>query len=69
MTLTKRSFAAGRLRNLIAAAAITLSASLFTSIISIGVGTMQSMTLMQQIQKLSRSDGDFRNMNKEQFET
>lgn len=67
-TLTRRSFTASRIRNLIAVSAIALSAALFASVISIGIGTMQSMTLTLQLQKLSRSDGDFRYMNEEQFE-
>ena len=44
-TLTRRSFAAGRVRNLIAVLAITLTAVLFTSITTIGIGTEESMTL------------------------
>ena len=34
----------------------------FTSITTLGMGTIQSMTLTMQIQKGSKSDGDFRNM-------
>lgn len=68
-TLARRSFAAGRARNLIAVLAIALSAALFTSVAAIAIGSMQSMTLAMQIQKGSKSDGDFRYMTAEQFET
>lgn len=67
-TLTRRSFAASRMRNLTAALAIALTAVLFTSVTTIGIGTQQSITLTMQMQKGSRSDGDFRNMNKDQFQ-
>lgn len=66
-TLTSRSFAANRMRNLTAALAIALTAVLFTSVTTIGIGTRQSMILTMQLQKGSKSDGDFRNMTKEQF--
>ncbi len=68
-TLARRSLAAGRARNLIAVLAIALSAALFTSVAAIAIGSMQSMTLAMQIQKGSKSDGDFRYMTAEQFET
>ena len=61
-TLGRRSFAANRLQNLIAVLAIALTAVLFTSVTTIGMGVMESMTLTMQLQKGSRSDGDFRNM-------
>lgn len=67
-TLTRRSFAAGKARNLIAVLAIALTAVLFTSVTTIGMGTKQSMTLTMQMQKGSKSDGDFRNMTAKQFE-
>lgn len=67
-TLTWRSFSASRVRNLIAVLAIALTAVLFTSVITIGMGTNESMTLTMQMQKGSRSDGDFRNMTAEQFD-
>lgn len=66
--LTRRSFAAGKVRNFIAVLAIALTAILFTSITTIGIGTEESMTLTMQMQKGSKSDGDFRNMTEEQFE-
>lgn len=66
--LTRRSFAAGKVRNLIAVLAIALTAVLFTSVTTIGIGAVRSMTLTMQMQKGSRSDGDIRNMNREQFE-
>ncbi len=67
-TLSRRSFAANRLQNLIAVLAIALTAVLFTSVTTIGMGVMESMTLTMQRQKGSKSDGDFRNMTAEQFE-
>ena len=67
-TLTRRSFAAGRMRNLTAALAIALTAVLFTSVTTISIGTQQSMTLTMQMQKGSKSDGDFRNMTEDQFQ-
>lgn len=67
-TLIRRSFAAGKVRNLIAVLAIALTTVLFTSVTTIGIGTSQSITLTMQMLKMSRSDGDFRNMTSEQFE-
>ncbi|MEY8494716.1 ABC transporter permease [Lachnospiraceae bacterium 29-91] len=67
-TLGRRSFAANRLQNLIAVLAIALTAVLFTSVTTIGMGATESMTLTMQLQKGSKSDGDFRNMTAEQFE-
>lgn len=55
-TLAKRSFAANKVRNLIAVLAIVLTTILFTSITTLGMGTIQSMTLTMQIQKGSKSD-------------
>ena len=66
-TLIRRSFAANGLRNLIAALAIALTAVLFTSVSTLVAGTMESLQLTAQIQKMSRSDGDFRYMTEEQF--
>lgn len=68
-TLARRSFATSRVRNLIAVLAIVLTAVLFTSVTTIGLGFMESLTLTMQIQKGSSSDGDFRNMTAEQFES
>ena len=67
-TLAKRSFAAGRVRNLVAVLAIMLTAILFTTVTTIGMGTMDSMTLTMQMLKGSRSDADLRYMTQEQFE-
>ncbi|MCI8319841.1 MAG: ABC transporter permease [Dorea sp.] len=65
--LIRRSLRAGRTRNLIAVLAITLTAVLFTTVTTLWTGAAESMTLTLQLQKGSRSDGDFRNMTKEQF--
>ena len=67
-TLTRRSFAANRLRSLITALAIALVAMLFTSVTTIAMGSAESVKRIMQIQKMSKSDGDFRYMDKEQFE-
>lgn len=67
-TLTRRSFAAGRVRNLVAVLAIALTAVLFTSVTTICVGTMESMSLTMQMLKLSRGDAEVKNMTAEQFE-
>lgn len=67
-TITRRSFAANRVRNIITALAIALTATLFTSVTTIGAGTLQSMTLTAQQQKMSRSDAEIRNMTIQQFE-
>lgn len=66
--LTRRNFAANKSRNLIAILAIILCTSLFTSITTIGAGTLKSITLTSQIRKMSKSDGDFRFMDASQFE-
>ena len=66
--LARRVFLSGRIRNLIAAAAIALTAILFTSVTTIGLGTYESVTLSMQLMKGSKSDGDLRNMTAEQFE-
>ena len=66
--LARRSFRAGKMRNLIAVLAIMLTAILFTTITTIGMGAMDSMTLTMQMLKGSQSDGDFRNMTAEQYE-
>lgn len=66
--LARRSFCVGKMRNLIAVLAIMLTAILFTTITTIGMGAMDSMTLTMQMLKGSQSDGDFRNMTAEQYE-
>lgn len=66
-TLAKRSFAANKVRNLAAVLAIMLTAVLFTTVTTIGKGTLDSLTLAQQMVKMSKADGDFRYMTEEQF--
>lgn len=66
-TLTRRSFAASKVRNLIAVLAIALTAILFTSVTTIGVGTIESISLTMQMLKLSRADAEVHNMTEEQF--
>ncbi len=64
--LARRSFRAGRMRNLIAILAIMLTTILFTAVTTIGMGASESVTLTMQMLKGSRSDGDFHNMTAEQ---
>ncbi len=66
--LTRRSFQASRMRNLIAALAIMLTTILFTTVTTIGTGAVESITLTMQMLKGSRSDGDFHNMTAKQYE-
>lgn len=66
--LAKRSMKAGRLRNLIAVIAIMLTAVLFTSVTTIGLGMKDSIKLSMQIMKLSKSDGEAKNLSKEQYD-
>ena len=61
-TLAKRSFAVNKVRNLAAVLAIMLTAVLFTTVTTIGKGALDSLTLSQQMVKMSKSDGDFRYM-------
>lgn len=65
--LAKRSFQINRLRNIVAVVAIMLTAILFTSVTTIGIGTMESMQLNMQRQKMSRADAEIRMMTPEQF--
>ena len=44
-TLTRRSFAASRARNLFAVLAIAVTAALFTAVAAIVIGTVESFTL------------------------
>ena len=66
--LARRSFRAGRMRNLIAVLAIMLTAILFTTVTTISVGAARSIILTMQMSKGSRSDGDFHYMTAEQYE-
>ncbi len=66
-TLAARSFRTYKIRNLAAVLAIMLTAILFTAVTTIGMGTMESLTLTQQMAKGSKADGDFRYMTAEQF--
>lgn len=66
-TLARRSFQTNLLRNIVAVAAIMLTAILFTSVTTIGIGTTQSLKLNMQRQKMSCSDAEIRMMTAEQF--
>lgn len=52
--LARRVFLSGRIRNLIAVAAIALTAILFTSVTTIGLGAYESVTLSMQLMKGSK---------------
>lgn len=67
-TLVRRSFRASRVRNIVAVLAIMLTAVLFTSVAAIAMGTVESLKLTMQMQKMSKSDGAFQYMTGEQFE-
>lgn len=62
------SFRASSLRNLIAVLSIILTAVLFTSVATIALGAQQSLMVSQQMQKMSKSDGDLRYMTRQQYE-
>lgn len=66
--LAGRSFRANLLRNIVAVTAIVLTAVLFASVTTIGLGTLESMQLNMQRQKMSRSDAELRYMTAEQYE-
>lgn len=66
--LAKRNMKAGRLRNVVAVLAIALTAVLFTAISTVGMGAIESMKLMMQMQKGSRSDAEFKNVSQSQYE-
>lgn len=66
--LSDKSFRANKTRNLIAVLAIVLTAMMFTSLFTIGIGTMENF----QRQTMMQSGGDFhgviKNITKEQYE-
>lgn len=66
--LAKRSFCANRVRNWIAILAIALTTMLFTTIFTMGIGTME--TFQQQTMRQSGGDshGVVKNLTKEQYE-
>lgn len=66
-TLAGRSFRTSKIRNLVAVLAVILTAVLFTTVTTIGIGATESLTLTQQMAKGSKSDGDFHYMTAEQF--
>ena len=49
--LARRSFRAGRMRNLIAILAIMLTTILFTAVTTIGMGASESVTLTMKMLK------------------
>lgn len=67
-TLSRRSFKASRARNLAAVLAIVLTAFLFTSVITLSVGTLEATRQMMFLQKGNAADGEMRYLTKEQFE-
>lgn len=65
--LAKKNFKSGKTRNIIIVLAIILTTVLFTSMITICLGTYQSVQTTMQMQKGSKADGDIRYLTKEQF--
>ena len=66
--LSDKSFHANRARNLIAALAIALTAMLFTSLFTIGIGTMENFQLQTMMQAGGDSHGVIKNITEEQYE-
>lgn len=66
--LAGRSIKTGRMRTAVTIAAIAVTTMLFTSVLTLAVGTMQSVTLSMQRMKGSKSDGNILYMDKEQYE-
>lgn len=65
--LAKKNFKSGKTRNIIIVLAIILTTILFTSMMTICLGTYQSVQTTMQMQKGSKADGDIRYLTKEQF--
>lgn len=66
--LAERSVKSNRMRTAVTIAAIAVTAMLFTSVITLAAGTLQSVTLSMQRMKGSRADGNILYMDKEQYE-
>ena len=67
--LSEKSFRANRARNRIAILAIALTAMLFSTIFTIGVGTMQSFQRETMRQSGGDCHGIFKNLSWEEFDT
>lgn len=66
--LAKKSFAANRTRNLVAALAIALTAVLFTAVFTIGIGMVKDAEKNTMLQAGSDLHGVFKEVTKEQIE-
>ncbi len=66
--LSDKSFKANKTRNLIAAIAIALTAMMFTSLFTIGIGTMENFQRQTMRQSGGDSHGVIKNITKEQYE-
>lgn len=65
--LAKKELKSRKTRNVIIVLAIVLTTILFTSMMTICLGTYQSVQTTMQMQKGSKADGDVRYLTKEQF--
>ncbi len=66
--LSKRYFKKNRVRNVTAILAITMTAFLFTSIISLAFNMVSSLQLSMYMQKGSKADGTLSYMTEEQYQ-
>lgn len=65
--LAGKSFCAARTRNIIAVLAITLTALLFTSLFTIGIGSVEAFQWETMRQSGGSSHGVFKNLSREQY--
>lgn len=66
--LSDKSFRANRSRNLIAVFAIALTTMMFTTLFTIGIGTMENFQRQTMMQAGGDSHGVIKNITKEQYE-
>lgn len=66
--LAKKSFGANRTRNRIAILAVVLTTLLFTTIFTIGIGTMETFQRQTMRQSGGDSHGVMKNLTREQYE-
>lgn len=66
--LAKRSVSASRTRSIVTVIAIAITALLFTSVVTLAAGTIQSTQLSLQMMKGSKADATLQYLSEEQFE-
>lgn len=66
--LASKSFAANRTRNVIAVLAIALTAMLFTTLFTVGIGLAENFQMQTLRQSGSKAHGVIKNITKEQYE-